>query len=275
MKDLKFGLIFSAAFHGTLVAAGTIGIPALLGDEPEMLDPISVQILTVDELDRIKEKQKSTEQKIVRTAVGRSEYIRSRETISENDAVPLPDAVIKDKPAPPRQAEVRPPAPVFTPRDKPRPPDKLDASRIAALIDRSIMDQPQAVDSRDFDQTLEDAVAATRLTALEARRATATLQTIIRQRVELCWSIPAGAKQAEDLNVRLKIYLTQDGTLARPPVFLDKERMMEPGQEFFRAAAESAARAIRRCAPYDLPRDKYDLWRVIEFHFDPREMLGG
>jgi hypothetical protein len=34
-------------------------------------------------------------------------------------------------------------------------------------------------------------------------------------------------------------------------------------------------RAVRRCAPYNLPAEKYDSWREINVTFDPREMFGG
>jgi hypothetical protein len=43
----------------------------------------------------------------------------------------------------------------------------------------------------------------------------------------------------------------------------------------FGIAAESARRAVLRCAPYSLPAEKYDAWREVIINFDPRELLGG
>ena len=43
---------------------------------------------------------------------------------------------------------------------------------------------------------------------------------------------------------------------------------------FFRSAAESALRAVLRCSPLRLPREKYDTWKNSTFTFDPRDMLG-
>jgi hypothetical protein len=42
------------------------------------------------------------------------------------------------------------------------------------------------------------------------------------------------------------------------------------------AAAESAWRAVRnpQCNPYDLPRDKYEIWKDLTLTFNPREMFG-
>ncbi len=45
--------------------------------------------------------------------------------------------------------------------------------------------------------------------------------------------------------------------------------------EFGKSAAESAVRALRRCAPYFLPPEHYDSWREIVVKFDAVEMFGG
>jgi hypothetical protein len=52
--------------------------------------------------------------------------------------------------------------------------------------------------------------------------------------------------------------------------------MSRPGEEFFRAAAESAYRAVKKCTPLrQLPVTKYERWRDIELTFNPKEMLEG
>jgi hypothetical protein len=94
--------------------------------------------------------------------------------------------------------------------------------------------------------------------------------------VERCWTIPAGARNAQNLRVTIRLFLTQDGNLLRAPEVVDAARMNRAGEETFRAAAESAMRAVQRCAPYRmLPAQKYDTWREIEMNFDPRTVLGG
>ena len=94
-----------------------------------------------------------------------------------------------------------------------------------------------------------------------------------RARIEDCWSIPAGARDAANLVVTLRIFLNPDGTLARAPEVTELERMNRPGEEFFRAAAESAIRAVHKCAPYEmLPAAKYKTWQDIKLTFDPRDI---
>ena len=75
--------------------------------------------------------------------------------------------------------------------------------------------------------------------------------------------------------MKIRIYLLPDGNLARPPEIVDQMRMNLPGQGYFRVAAESARRAVQRCAPLKLPVESYDIWRDTELTFDPKEMLEG
>jgi colicin import membrane protein len=40
-----------------------------------------------------------------------------------------------------------------------------------------------------------------------------------------------------------------------------------------RTAAESAVRAVQKCAPFNLSADKYDTWAEIVVNFDPSDMF--
>jgi len=280
VNELKLGLIFSVVFHITLVGVSVIGIPSLKRDFKGLPEPIPVEIVQIDDITRVVEpkleREVAQEKPQAKTPKPKPAFQKPTENLSKN-AVPLPDAKPKEKPKTPPKKEAVRLKPKVTPKPKPRPPSKLDMGKIAALIDRSKPKEEVSVaevKEEDVIKKLEDAVRKNRVNALEARRATASLQAIIRQKVEACWSVPAGAKDADDLLVRLRISLRLDGTLSRPPEFLDRDRLFEGGQEFYRTAAESAARAVRRCAPYDLPKGQYSLWRQIDFNFDPKEMLG-
>ena len=66
------------------------------------------------------------------------------------------------------------------------------------------------------------------------------------------------------------MFLSQGGTLLRTPEVVEY-KPTQIGQ----VAAESALRAVQRCAPFNLPVEKYDSWKEIIMTFDPREMFGG
>jgi hypothetical protein len=67
------------------------------------------------------------------------------------------------------------------------------------------------------------------------------------------------------------VQLDPDGTV-RDARAADQGRMRS--DDFYRAAAESAERAVRRCSPLPIPRQKYDQFRDFTLVFDLREMLG-
>jgi outer membrane biosynthesis protein TonB len=93
----------------------------------------------------------------------------------------------------------------------------------------------------------------------------------IRQQIQRCWRLDPGAQQAENLVVEIRITLRRDGTLISAEV-VDMTKMF--GDAYYRSAAENARRAIQACSPYKLPVQDYDIWRVINLKFDPREMFG-
>ena len=73
------------------------------------------------------------------------------------------------------------------------------------------------------------------------------------------------------VTVTVRIQFNKDGSLSAEP------RLMNQGSHpAFQAAAESALRAVRRCAPYTfMPPAKYEGWKDIIVDFDPRDMFRG
>lgn len=160
--------------------------------------------------------------------------------------------------------------------EKPKPPQKqpepkkaFDPNQIAALLDKtpdtSSKPQPQEQAEEEFDSPVtDDPSAALTMSEIDA----------FKVQMRRCWSVPAGAPDAEQLIVKIKVYLNQDGSLAAPPELRDKTKLVTGGS-YYRAAADSAMRAIRLCQPFKMPAEKYTSWREIDLNFDPREMLGG
>ncbi len=276
MNDLRVGFIFSAVFHVTLLTVATVGIPALKRDLAPLTEAIPVELVTVDDMNRIRaEASKPKPQlKPARAAEARPAAIKQAPGPAKS-AVPLPRARPAKKPLVEPVAKPRV-MPTAAPRNKPKPPRSLNTSRLAALIDKSIKETETAqVPEDDNRERLEEAVKTSQLARLSARRSTATLEAMVQAQVERCWSPPAGAKDAENLVVKIRIWLTLEGKLVRPPQILSQSFFSSAQNSFYRVAAESAARAVRRCAPYNLPKDRYDQWGQIDLNFDPSQMLGG
>jgi hypothetical protein len=92
----------------------------------------------------------------------------------------------------------------------------------------------------------------------------------IKQQLRPCWLIPAGARYAKDLTPEFRVFMDRDGTIQSAKQ-LNVDRNNDP---FFRAAAESAMRALRnpRCQPLKLPPEKYDQWQTFTIIFDPKDL---
>jgi len=91
----------------------------------------------------------------------------------------------------------------------------------------------------------------------------------LRGQIQKCWIVPDGALDANGLRVSIKMRLTPSGEVeGRPEVV---EGGGAGGIE--RAMAESARRAVMRCAPYNLPSEKYETWADVTVNFDPTDMF--
>lgn len=96
-------------------------------------------------------------------------------------------------------------------------------------------------------------------------RTLAEIARYLHGAVARCWSPPAETLSEEVVRIRLEF--AHDGTLAADPAVLDP-----PQDPAARAVAESARRAVLRCAPYEgLARHiaLYPRWRQIVLTFRP------
>jgi hypothetical protein len=93
---------------------------------------------------------------------------------------------------------------------------------------------------------------------------------MLQSRLASCWDVPKAVRNASGLAVTVRIRFNTDGSLARPPEVVDT--IDNPA---FPMMAESATRAVNRCAPFSfLPTAKYEAWKDVEVVFDPRTMFG-
>ena len=142
----------------------------------------------------------------------------------------------------------------------PKPKPELDVSQIRALLNKTP------------DTPAEAELVAKEDVASENIRLTLNEIDAFRTQMRRCWNPPSGARNAEDLIVQVRVSLAPNGMISAGPKVMNRAQLGDP---FFRAAAESVLRAIRRCQPFEMPPEKYAAWRDIELKFDPGKMLGG
>ncbi len=199
--------------------------------------------------------------------------------------IPKPKAPIKPKgkPKPPKTVAKAELAKTFhtlpRPRSKPeRKRPKFNADRIAALLDKDDEKKPQPrrkkADWKKTVKRLSSEPTPSRARPLSAPMSMSEIDAI-RHQIQQCWSFPAGAKNAEKLVIQIKVFLDTDGSLSKSPEIVGSY-YKTAGDLIYDSAAESARRAVLKCAPLKhLPVDKYARWRKFTLTFDPREMLGG
>ncbi|MGU3493816.1 hypothetical protein ACLBXM_07225 [Xanthobacteraceae bacterium A53D] len=97
----------------------------------------------------------------------------------------------------------------------------------------------------------------------QERLAPAMMQKLMTH-ITACWAPPPEGI-AQRFKTRVTMTLKPDGTLDGTPRVSDADPRDTSG-----VYAQSAVRAVQRCAPYDfLPPEAHDQWREITVNFQP------
>ena len=294
------GTLFSAVLHLVVILLTIFGLPLFSNQWEPPAEAIPVELAPISEMTNIpvRPEPKKPVEKAEPKAPAKPEPEKPKPAPPPppppapepepmpDEAVPLPKEKVEENPepkpeaAPERVVKLDGPRPKVKPKPRPeeKQEEKLDLNKISALLTKELRDPSPKTE--EVKETPEDAPQD--LPPTQATRPTTSAQMTlseidsIRAQIEQCWIVPAGARYAENLVVRVRIFLRPDGGLAQPPQVVDTLRMGMPGEEAYRTAAESAVRAIMKCEPFqNLPVDKYERWQDIELNFDPRSMLGG
>ena len=102
------------------------------------------------------------------------------------------------------------------------------------------------------------------LNVTEEKKATATEIDILRNHVRQCWNAPYAANELNKI-INLKIFTNPDGSVVNVEII---DVVFYKKDPVYRAAADSARRAVKDCSPLPLPKNKYDLFKIFTFNFD-------
>jgi len=264
-------LIYSLSFHAIMILLTVLSLPFMIRQPVDLPPIISVELIQIsDETNipfapkarKVIEKVKEEEKRVV------SEQAPPAAKAKEKpDRIPLPKEqdekkeLIKKKQNP---EEIKPEIRQASEFEK---KEIIDTNQIAALIDKAKEESSKVekIDNRLTQSSVKNSFA-TGLTLSE--------EDALRAQIFGCWTVPLGLPYEDDLLVRIKLELKQDGTISRSEI-LDHERMNRPGQKFYKILAESALRAVRICQPLRVPQTGYEKWKNIQLNFNPTEMLKG
>jgi len=170
------------------------------------------------------------------------------------------------------------PAPVTTPVPRPLPtPIPRDISKAQAKPQPQTPPKPAtkpAGGSRLGDDFLKGISSGDRAgsgtpAATFGPSEAASLRQAIARQLKPHWSAPQGV-DVEKLVTIVRFRLNPDGTLAGDPVVVSQTGITPSNEAQKGRHAEQAIRAVRLAAPFDLPAQFYNQWKVINSQFDRR-----
>ena len=161
---------------------------------------------------------------------------------------------------------------------------KFDASKIASLLEKAPDDAPPKAlldkDPRKKGQQAAGTSTKSDIIGKEAGTATGTdtvlslreqdlLKGMLKSQLNGCWRPPGTGGGSDVPVVALHWEMNPDGTIAGEPRVISA-----PSTTAGQVYTEAALRAVKMCAPFRLPPDKYEGgWKTIDWTFDPRQML--
>mgnify|MGYP001284923780 FL=1 len=270
-SSLNREIALSTVLHVLVVLSAFIVLPT-----PEKISlpdyALPIDVITIDDFTRLTSQDPKPE-----TKTDQAEEIEKPPANIRQETAPPPPAdntdampLLGPKPAStpkPKEADSMP-EPVnlvgnVVPLARPRPakPERkplLDTAAGQALLDKT-PDLPEPTPPKP----VADLPPGERMSLSEI--------DAFRAQIRACWSVPAGAKNAESLVVRVRVQLDPSGR----PIAKKVINRAQLTDSFFLSAAESVLRAIERCQPYKMPPEKYESWREMELNFDPSKMLNG
>ena len=299
------GVALSAALHVVLGTLLIVGLPKLFDPPAPEEMPVAVQLVTIAPETRATRPNPNQPRPDAKPEIPDAETpVAKPEPKPEPPPPPVPpSAAVPPTPetAKPPEPKPAPPLPLKPPEPKPepKPAEKVEAPRPKAkpeptsqIVKNEPKPEPKKYDPGQFEALLKNlapqqsapspdappqkprvasARASSQPRAPLGGQLTASELDLIRQQIARCWNVPAGARDAKDLVVEIRVVVDRDGTVQQATI-VDQGRLGDP---FFRAAAESAKRAFfnPQCRPLHLPVEKYAIWKDLVVDFSPKDIL--
>ena len=260
-SSMKRPLTVSLVAHGVIILLMVVGLPHINTRDFIEPQPIVVELAELADIaqtDKPKPKPVKAEPEEVAPPPKQED---------------LPEPVKESKPEPVKEIEKPKPEPVEEEpkpepkKEEPKPEPKPEPKKEEAKPEPMKEEPKKEEDTSDFDSILknlaevkessdievedtnEDAQQTSASDAPLGDKVTMTELDLLRQQLSRCWNLPAGAQDAQDLRIEVRIQVNPDRTV-RGTEIVDQGRYARDG--FFRAAADSARRAVvnPNCSPF-------------------------
>ncbi|RHW18825.1 cell envelope biogenesis protein TolA [Sphingomonas gilva] len=189
------------------------------------------------------------------------------------DPTPPPRVEPTPAPRPAERARPRPERPKAREEARPEPRrSRLDSSIVEDLRERTKAGRPRSSRiSRDMIEGATDNVSRGRDTTPPGAAATPAVQAalaaeVVRQ-LRPHWRAPTGP-DAEKLRTTVRVALNRNGGIIGTPEIVRQTGVTASNSAQKELHAERAIRAVQLAAPFNLPAEYYDTWKVLTPNFD-------
>lgn len=273
-RERRKGRIVSAVLHVVFVIISILGLPSFLSPPPlEEPAVISVEILPITGITNVKPSETPPAEE-VKPEEKKTEQKKPSPPVKTADSTPPPppepSPAEKEKEKAEELKKIK-----EEEKKKKKEKEKKEADDLAAVL-KAVKKTAQA---EKKDPKKEDKKEDTSPSKAISNQYNPNLpmsmseKDAIMSQIAKCWTVPAGAKDAQNLVITLNAEYNVDGSLVRVEI-AGTDKLRAAADSFFRSAADSAVRAVKQCSPLkDLPPGKYDTWHFMELRFDPKYML--
>ncbi|MDA0306546.1 MAG: energy transducer TonB [Proteobacteria bacterium] len=290
---MRDAFIYSTLFHAVILVIGYFGLPyiqraPLMSDAPILVDIVNVDEITNAPPPKAKPAEKPKPEakkppppkKLAKASPPPPPPPAEKPELASLPPEPTPKAKPKPKPEPEKKAKSKPKPQKklakVKPRRKPKPPDAF--ASVLKTVEKLKARPPEKKKEKKeekketFEQQMANALSSRSVKNNPLRPLAISEIDLVRQQIRGCWNLPAGAKEAQDLSIEIRMVMNSDGTVRQARILNQNRLQSDP---FFRAAAESALRAVLnpRCNPLKLPPEKYQQWQNMILIFDPSQMF--
>jgi len=262
-------LIISTSIHLLVVLVALAGLPSFKSFEYDVPLSMNVEILDINEIENKEEEIETIPTKKYSSSSNQKPSVKQENLIiSKSDKLDTEQDIIEDIPIKNDKIEIS------IPKKKPKiskakeeiltnlednKDKKNKVDKVTALLDK-FPDDREVKESIILENKIEVPVKNVNMTQAEKLR--------IKQQLGQCWNPPIGVREANNLKVKIKISLNKDGSLIEV-ISLSRSNDLNSLRSI---AVNSALRAVKKCAPYDFPTEKYEQWKEIVTTFDPKNM---
>jgi hypothetical protein len=289
---MRRAISLSIGVHVLAILLALIGLPFLRSKPVDLPPPVPVDVVSdVPTTTKVAEPTPKPKEPVPEEPKPVPEFKpppapKVAEMQMPSDSLPVPETPKLEKAAPPKdplaavkmpdiakveeQQKLEAPKVELKKKEEPKKPAP-DMDSVLKNLSK-LQPSPQKTDQPTKDKATPAPQQQAAIAQVAQQMSAGEMDALIQQ-LSKCWNIPAGARDAQNLNVDIRVQVNPDRTV-RATQIVDMARY--GSDPFFKAAADAALRALRSpaCTPLALPPDKASVWKDMVIGFNPKEMLG-